>query len=184
MPRKPRPDYTHTYHHIVVRGVDGLYIFDSDKKKSQYVEIMKDAHQSHDISIFAVGFQDNHVHQFVRRNNDEMGRYYRRVNGRYSQWYNQNFDRTGTLYDSRYFSVLIDSDAYFSCIWRYVHNQRVQSGQYESPENDPWSSAGTYLGRNERFSWIDWEEGIEELGVEYSENELINNVFQSEGEET
>ena len=53
MPRQPRPDYTHTYHHVVVRGVDGLPIFDSNEKKLAYVDLMKDARKTHDLSVYA-----------------------------------------------------------------------------------------------------------------------------------
>lgn len=165
MARRPRPDYTHTYHHVVVRGVDGLAIFDSDGKKQHYVDLMKDVHASHDLSVYALGFLHNHVHHFVRRNEQKMGQFYRRLNGRYSQWYNRRFDRTGTLYDGRYFSVLVDSDAYFHSLWRYVHHQGVRAGLYDRPEQDPWSSAGIYRGTSGRFDWIDWEEAVETLGV-------------------
>lgn len=181
MARRPRPDYTHTYHHIIVRGVDGLAIFNTDRKKERYVALMKDVHESHDLSVYAIGFLDNHVHQFVRRNQDEMGKFYRRVNGRFSQWYNHTFDRTGTLYDGRYFSVLVDSDAYFHSLWRYVHHQGVQVGWYERPEEDPWSSAGVYLGTSTRFTWIDWREAVETLGV--GTGDPLKEMLTKEGKE-
>lgn len=182
MPRHPRPDYHHTYHHVVVRGVDGLAIFNTDQKKERYSTLMKDVHESHDLSVYAIGFLDNHVHQFIRRNQDEMGKFYRRVNGRFSQWYNHTFDRTGTLYDGRYFSVLVDSDAYFHSLWRYVHHQGVQAGLYQRPEEDPWNSAGVYLGTSTHFNWIDWKEAVETLGVDTGDP--LKETLQKEGEET
>ena len=38
MARLPRPDYEHTYHHVVVRGVDGLPIYNTRKKKEKYIK--------------------------------------------------------------------------------------------------------------------------------------------------
>lgn len=170
MPRLPRPDYEHTYHHVVVRGVDGLPIFDSHKKKQRYVDLMVDVRESHDLSVYAVGFVSNHVHQFIRRNNQSMGVFYRRVNGRYARWYNWSYKRTGSLYDRRYYSTLVDSEAYFQAMWRYVHHQGVKAGLHETVSEDPWSSAGIYLGTSERFSWIDWREALDELDVRSGED--------------
>ena len=155
MPRLPRPDYTHTYHHVVVRGVDGLPIFDQAGKKQRYIDLMKDARETHDISVYAIAFLDNHVHQFIRRNRQSMGLFYRRVNGRYGSWYNQTHKRTGALYDGRYFSTLVDSEAYFQAVWRYVHHQGVKAGLHKTVEADPWSSGGMYLGTSKRFAWSD-----------------------------
>ncbi len=165
MPRLPRPDFQHTYHHVVVRGVDGLPIFDSDEKKEQYINIMKDVKTTHDISIYTIGFMDEHVHQFVRRNNQSMGIFYRRVNGRYGSWYNKRFNRTGALYDERYYSSLVDSENYFQAVWRYSQHQEVKSGKYQSAADDPWSSARVYLNLNSRYHWIDWQEALNELDV-------------------
>ena len=167
MPRQPRPDYTHTYHHVVVRGVDGLPIFARAEMKLAYMDIMKDARKTHDLSVYALGFMGNHVHQFVRRNHHSLGVFYRRVNGRYARWYNRRKGRTGTLYDQRYFSTLVDSDSYFDAAWRYVHHQGVKAGLYEMATEDPWSSAGVYVGQSTRFRWIDWEEAIEEMDVSF-----------------
>jgi REP element-mobilizing transposase RayT len=181
MPRLPRPDYEHTYHHVVVRGVDGLPIFDTIRKKEKYIKILVEALQSHDLSVYAVGFVNNHVHMFIRRNHQSMGVFYRRVNGSYGSWYNCTFKRTGALYDGRYYSSLVDSNNYFHAVWRYVHFQGVKAGFYESVREDPWSSAGLYLGLKSKFSWIHWKEAMEELEVEVSGQ--IKKILEYEGEE-
>ncbi len=181
MPRLPRPDYEHTYHHVVVRGVDGLPIFDTIRKKEKYIKIFVEALQSHDLSVYAMGFVNNHVHMFIRRNNQYMGVLYRRVNGSYGSWYNYTFKRTGALYDGRYYSSLVDSDNYFHAVWRYAHFQGVKAGLYQAVREDPWSSAGLYLGLKSNFSWIHWKEAMEELEVEVSGQ--IRKILEYEGEE-
>ncbi len=65
MPRFHRPNFTSTYHHVVVRGVDGLPIFDTDQKKQKYINLMIEGRKEHDLSVYAVGFLNSHVHQYV-----------------------------------------------------------------------------------------------------------------------
>ena len=83
-----------------------------------------------------------------------MGVFYRRVNGKYGSWYNTSFDRTGALYDGRYYSSLVGSDNYFQAVWRYVHFQGVKTGFYQTVKEDPWSSVGLYLGLDSNFGWL------------------------------
>ncbi|GEM_PF-7091602 len=182
MPRLSRPDYENTYHHVIVRGVDGLPIFDTAAKKNKYIKILREARESHDISIYAICFVDSHVHFFLRRNKQSMGIFFRRVNGQYGTWYNKRFKRTGALYDARYYSTLVDADAYFNAVWRYVHYQNVEAGLYELAEEDPWSSAKIYLGHESPLSWIDWEEAVQKLGV--GTEEALKKVLDAKGKET
>ncbi|MFP4687369.1 MAG: transposase [bacterium] len=181
MPRFHRPDFTSTYHHVIVRGVDGLPIFDTARKKQKYIDLMIEARKEHDLSVYAIGFLNNHVHQFVRRNKHSMGVFYRRLNGRYGLWYNTEFKRTGALYDSRYYSTMVDSEVYFQAVWRYTHNQGVKAGLYDSVEEDPWSSARVYLGLSSCFEWIDWKEAVEELEIQPDRE--LKDVLQKVGEQ-
>lgn len=173
MARPQRPDFYHSYHHVVIRGVDGLPIFNRPKKRKQFLARIKELRMEHDLSIYAIGFMDNHVHLFVRRNQHAMARFFQRLKARYTQWYNAEYDRTGTLYDGRYFSSLVDQDRYFQAVWVYVHHQGVKAGIYESPEDDPWCTAQCYRKGDERFDWIDWEEALEHLPVDEEDAERL-----------
>lgn len=165
MPRPRRPDFTHTYHHVVIRGINGLRLFNTEAKREYFLSIMRSVRMEHDLSVYAMGFLDNHLHLFVRRNSHSLGRFFQRLKGRYTQWYNDKFDRKGTLYDGRYYSSLVDSETYFQTMWEYVQRQGVAAGLFDSPLDDPWSTARLYAGIDERFDWIDWEEAFEELDV-------------------
>lgn len=165
MVRPLRPDYTNTYHHVVIRGIDGLPIFGSSQKRDQFLGYLKDSRTTYDLRLYAFGFMDNHWHAFVRRAGSSMARYFQAVKSRYTIWYNKVHDRTGTLYDDRYFSSIIEADSYFKMVWTYVQTQGVKAGIYKRPEEDPGSTAGLYLNGDDRYDWIDWEEALEHLGV-------------------
>lgn len=165
MGRPRRPDYENTYHHVVIRGVNGLPIFDVGKKRKIFIDYLRDKRSEHDLRIYAFGFLHNHWHAFVRRADDSISRFFQSVKSRYTKWYNQQHDRDGTLYGSRFYSALVDEDAYFHRVWLYVQRQGVAAGLYERPEDDPGSTAALYAGEEDRYGWIDWEEVLETLDV-------------------
>jgi REP element-mobilizing transposase RayT len=165
MVRPLRPDYVNTYHHVVVRGVDGLPIFDSPEKRDKFLRIIKETRQFHDLKIYAFGFMDNHWHAFVRRAGIAMARFFQTVKSRYTIWYNKIYGRTGTLYDSRYFSSTVEAESYFQMVWHYVQNQGIKAGIYKTAVEDPGSTAGWYSGVSDKYGWIDWKEALETLNI-------------------
>ncbi|MGM0381556.1 MAG: transposase [bacterium] len=165
MVRPLRPDYVNTCHHVVVRGVDGLPIFDSPQKRDKFLCIIQETRQFHDLRIYAFGFMNNHWHAFVRRVGIAMARFFQTVKSRYTMWYNKIYRRTGTLYDSRYFSSIVEAESYFQMVWHYVQNQGVKAGDYKTALEDPGSTAGWYSGVNDNYGWIDWEEALEMLNI-------------------
>ena len=165
MVRPLRPDYVNTYHHVVVRGVDGLPIFDSPEKRNKFLQIIRETRESHDLKIYAFGFMNNHWHAFVRRVGIAMSRFFQTVKSRYTVWYNKEYGRTGTLYDGRYFSSIVEAESYFQMVWHYVQHQGVKAGMYETAVDDPGSTAGWYGGVSDDYGWIDWREALDTLNV-------------------
>lgn len=165
MARPLRPDYTDTYHHVVIRGVNGLPIFDVRKKRNQFLDYLREEREDHDLRVYAFGFLSNHWHVFVRRVEQSLSKFFQNVKSRYTRWYNQKYHREGTLYGSRFYSALVDSESYFQRVWLYVQRQGVAAGLYNRSEEDPGSTAGLYAGVHDEYDWIDWEEALETLDV-------------------
>ncbi len=165
MARPFRADYTNTFHHVVIRGLDGLSIFDKPEKRNKFLKIIIESRKKHDLKIYAFGFLNTHWHGFVRRRDITMSRFFQAVKSRYANWYNKKYSRTGPLYDGRYFSSIVESDSYFSMVWSYVQNQGVKAGLYKNPVHDPGSTAGLYAGVHNDYEWIDWKEAIGILDI-------------------
>lgn len=77
MVRPLRADYVNTCHHVVVRGVDGLPIFDLPKKRNKFLRSIQETRQFHDLRIYAFGFMGNYWHAFVRQVGIAMARFFR-----------------------------------------------------------------------------------------------------------
>ena len=83
----------------------------------------------------------NHVHllltpddpQGISRLMQSLGRYYVR-------YVNQTHGRTGTLWEGRYKSTLIESERYLLTVSRYIELNPVRAQMVEHPLEYPWSS--------------------------------------------
>jgi putative transposase len=59
---------------------------------------------------------------------------------RYVQYINHAYRRTGTLWDSRYKSSLVQAETYLLLCQRYIELNPVRAGMVSDPGDYPWSS--------------------------------------------
>jgi len=97
----------------------------------------------------------NHVHLVVVPEEvDSLEIAFRRCHGRYAQWLNALRERTGHLWQGRYFSCPMDENHLWAGI-RYVEYNPVRAGLVERPEDFRWSSARAHLTGKDRSGVLD-----------------------------
>jgi putative transposase len=62
-----------------------------------------------------------------------LGRYYAR-------YVNNTYKRTGTLWEGKYKSTLVDSERYLLTVYRYIELNPVRASMVETAGDYPWSS--------------------------------------------
>ena len=60
--------------------------------------------------------------------------------GRYALYFNRLYKRTGSLWEGRFKSSLINSENYFISCLHYIESNPVRAGLAKSPEDYFWSS--------------------------------------------
>jgi putative transposase len=87
----------------------------------------------------------NHVHLLVTPSSiGAVAATMQDVGRRYVRLFNQIHDRSGTLWEGRYKSSLIDSDSYLLTCHRYIELNPVRAGLVNHPLEYPWSSHAHY----------------------------------------
>jgi len=142
MARLPRFVIAGQPQHIIVRGNNRDPIFYMDEDYEFYLEKLKQACGKHNCDLHAYVLMTNHVHLLITPHTKEgiskviqmLGRYY-------VQYFNNAYDRTGTLWEGRYKATLIDSEQYLLICCRYIELNPVRAGDMaEHPSEYPWSS--------------------------------------------
>ena len=83
----------------------------------------------------------NHVHLLVTPSGETAASRMMQALGRlYVQYFNTTYDRTGTLWEGRYKSTLVDSERYLFTVYRYIELNPVRAGMVEHASDYPWSS--------------------------------------------
>jgi putative transposase len=135
--------------HVVQRGNNRQACFLSEQDYLEYLLRLAGASEKHGVDVHAYVLMRNHIHILatpVRA--DGVGKMMQAVGSGYVRSFNAQYQRTGTLWDGRYFGSVVGSDAYLWNCHRYIEMNPVRAGIVDRPEDYRWSSfARNALGR-------------------------------------
>jgi len=127
--------------HVIVRGNNREPVFVTDEDCLFYLEKLADGAEKHQCDIHAYVLMTNHLHLLVTpRTEPGLGKLMQYLGRYFVQYFNYQYQRTGTLWEGRYKSTLIDSDAYLLTCQRYIELNPVRAGMVDHPGKYPWSS--------------------------------------------
>jgi putative transposase len=141
MARLPRLDLPQVPQHIVQRGNDRQPCFVADEDYLSYRSDLADAAALCGCAIHAYVLMTNHVHLLVTgAERGAVSHMMQRLGRRYVACFNARYGRTGTLWEGRFKTSLIDSQRYLLTCYRYIELNPVRAAMVVSPAEYPWSS--------------------------------------------
>lgn len=155
MPRKPRMYLGAVPCHIIQRGNNRDACFYSDEDYQYYLSKLGDACRRYQVQLNAYVLMTNHAHMLMTPMNEQgISRVMQSLGRCYVQYINKKYSRTGTLWESRHKSSLIDADNYLLACYRYIELNPVRAGMVGQAEDYRWSSfrANAYGEANEWLS--------------------------------
>ena len=141
MARRPRVCPAGYTQHIVQRGNNRCACFASEHDYVAYAHWLAEGAKKYNISIHAWVMMTNHTHLLVTPNDDNTVSLMMQYLGRhYVRRFNSVYNRTGTLWEGRYKSSLVDNDRYALACYRYIENNPVKANMVATPAEYRWSS--------------------------------------------
>ncbi len=150
LPRLTLPGYLH---HVIQRGNNRQAIFVDPQDYETMQALLVDSAQKFRVAVHAYALMGNHFHLLVTPADSEaLPRMMQAVGRSYVRYFNQRHGRSGTLWEGRYRSTLIQSERYLLACMVYIDLNPVRAGLVARPTEWPWSSHAHYLGlRNDRL---------------------------------
>jgi len=141
MARLPRLNLAGAPQHILQRGNNRQVCFFEEQDYKVYLVKLLEYSKKYEVDIHAFVLMTNHVHLLVTPSTSQgvsqmmqsLGRYYVR-------YINVKYKRSGTLWEGRYKSTIVQTDLYFLCVMRYIEMNPVRAKMVEIATEYPWSS--------------------------------------------
>lgn len=113
----------------------------------QYLLELRHGRDEHPYRLLAFALMPNHVHLVMEALPDtSLSDVMHQVGKSYTHYFNGQHARVGHLYQSRFYSNLVDRESYLLEVTRYVHLNPFRAGLVRRPVDYQWSSYRTYLG--------------------------------------
>lgn len=171
MPRRARMYFPDLPYHVVQRGNNREACFVEPENYQFYLVLWEELSRRYSLVVHACCLMTNHVHFLVTPEHDTAISSTMKVAGsRFAQYMNKKYHRTGTLWEGRHRSSLVQSERYLLTCMRYIELNPVRAQMVTRPEEYRWSSYGVNAWGDR--SWLTPHPEYQCLGTTPDEREL------------
>ncbi len=142
MPRVARQQSSVDLYHISVRGINQVQLFYDDEDREEFLRRVWQYRDSSNVKVLSWCLMASHVHFLMEAKVKDASMFMKRLQQSYSHYYNAKYDRTGYLFQGRYYSVPIESEGQLLTVIRYIHRNPLEVGESVSS----WTSYDDILG--------------------------------------
>ena len=143
MPRQARLRVPGIPLHIIQRGSNKSACFAEDRDFRVYLSLLDELAPLYGCAVHAYVLMTNHVHLLVSPGRvDGPSMVMKHIGQRFVQYINRKYQRSGPMFEGRFRSCLVDSEAYLLTCHRYIEMNPVRAGMVDHPSAYPWSSYG------------------------------------------
>jgi putative transposase len=141
MARLPRITPVDVPVHLIQRGNNRQVCFVSSDDHAAYAGWLKLYSEKYGVDVHAWVMMTNHVHILCTpRRTGAVSSMMQSLGRRYVRYFNYGYKRTGTLWEGRYKSCLIQAEQYLLEVYRYIELNPVRAEMVTDPGDYRWSS--------------------------------------------
>jgi putative transposase len=141
MPRPRRAVLPSVPLHIIQRGNNRIPCFASPDDYRVYLDMLRECAFDCGCALHAYVLMTNHVHLLLSPSDDDgASSMMQRLGRRYVCYFNRRHARTGTLWEGRFRSSLVQDERYLMICHRYIELNPIRAYMAEVPSDYPWSS--------------------------------------------
>ena len=166
MPRTGRVVLPNYPHHVVQRGHNRQIVFANASDFEYYISDLRELKEALGVSVYAYCLMSNHVHLLLAPGDttSSLGQLMKALAARMTRYRNKLEGRSGTLWESRYKSSVVQSDAYLLACSRYIELNPVRAKIVLRAESYPWSSYRLRVVEPTENNWLDIDPCFRALG--------------------
>ncbi|MBU1564871.1 MAG: transposase [Proteobacteria bacterium] len=141
MVRLPRISPVNVPVHIIQRGNNRQVCFVAEEDYGSYAGWLKEYAKKYRVDVHAWVMMSNHVHLLCTPRQEGAVSLMMQALGRnFVRYFNYKYQRSGTLWEGRYKSCLVQESRYLLEVYKYIELNPVRAGMVAAPGDYLWSS--------------------------------------------
>ncbi len=152
MPRPTRFTVSEIPQCVALTGMNWARTFNYRDDYQFYLESLRQAAAQYECELHAYALLPNRVQLLVTPHTElAVSQMMQSLGRRYVQYFNRRYDRTGTLWQGRYKSCLVEAGEHMLSCYRYIDTLAAITGVVTDPFDYPWSSFRQHIGAAPHF---------------------------------
>lgn len=133
MARKIRFFVENTAQHIILRSLNSLVIFKETQDYQTFKHMLKELNTSHSVDIHAYVLMPQYFEFLITpKQEDSISKFMQSLGRKYVGYFNKKYKRSGTIWDGRYKSSLVENEVFLFDVMRYIEQKASQEYVYSS----------------------------------------------------
>ena len=133
-------------YHVNAHAIANAALFRDNDDRQRFLDLLERAVSTYEWACHAYCLMTTHYHLLIHTPDASLGDGMKWLNGAYAQGFNRRHGTRGHVFESRYYSTLIEREAHLLESVRYVVNNPVLAGVCDDAADWPWSSYGAWMG--------------------------------------
>ncbi len=127
--------------HIMHRGNNRQDIFESEEDMARIIEDISLSLSKTECYLHAYVIMSNHLHLLITpKDKAQLSQFMQSMANRYVRYFNATRNRTGTIWEGRFKSSLVDSEHYLFTLYKYIEMNPIKADIVKNSADYPWSS--------------------------------------------
>ena len=133
MARKRRIFLENLSQHVLLSSLNNMHIFPNKIDYEVFIKILEEINQKYYIQIHAYIIMPTYF-EFVAtpKDADTLPKFIQSLGRKYVSYFNEKYARTGTLWEGRYKSSLVEDDLYLFDVMKYIESQSDKDYEFSS----------------------------------------------------
>ena len=129
-------------YHLIDRGIDRQNIFRDEIDKLYFIKQLKKYSEEENGVLYCYCLMDNHYHLLMYFKEEESPAVFmKKLEVKYVGYFNDKYDRSGSLFEGRYRSECVNDRQYFMKVFRYICQNPIKARMVTRAEDYRFSTA-------------------------------------------
>jgi len=181
MARPLRLEHPGAVWHVTSRGNNQQDIYIDDDDRIMFLSILADTVRRFRWVVDAYVLMTNHFHLVFETPEPTLSKGMKWMNGKYAQWFNRKYKRSGHLFQGRFHGFLVEKESYLLTVMRYVVLNPVRAHMVTRPEDYHWSSYRAMAGYESAPAWLATDWALQQFGPDLPTQQKSYRTFVDEG---
>ena len=154
MARPLRIEYEHALYHVMSRGHRKENIFFADRDREVFVKKLHESLTKYSVILYCFCLMGNHYHLLIETPSPNLSAFMHYLNTSYSNYINAKYKLTGSLFQGRFKSILVEDDSYLLTLSTYIHLNPLRANLVVKLQLYPWISFHDYINKEKVHPFI------------------------------